>query len=221
MARDISGVRRTPTRLGTNGVQDAHSDSGYARTGRQDLVCMALTLVAIISLNWLPSAAAQGLASSPVRLLGNAVGGVRFRTSQAAAIDKLTTMFGGLKTTELKAHGWCGLTAQSTAFDILFNLFNFERGRFVGYGLGNASGRTAAEPNVVTAAGFRLGATIAQAERIYSWQFVTSSAQGGAWTVKTPTGELVGLLVNPPMTGSADRIDVIGAGYFGCAAMGP
>jgi len=74
---------------------------------------------------------------------------------------------------------------------------------------------------VVTAAGLRLGDTIAQAEKIYGRQFITSAAQGGSWKVKTPTGEMLGLLVSPPITGSTDQIDMIGAGYFGCAAMGP
>lgn len=170
------------------------------------------------SVAWLPSAVAQGAARSPVRLLGDAVGGARFGTSQAAAIDELARMFGNLKTTSFKAIDWCGLTAESTRFDVLFN---FERGKFVGYELGNASGKTAGQPNVVTAAGLRLGDTIAQAEEIYGRQFITSAAQGGSWKVKTPAGEMVGLLVGPPMTGSTDRIDVIGAGYFGCPAMAP
>jgi hypothetical protein len=45
--------------------------------------------------------------------------------------------------------------------------------------------------------------------------------QDGSWTVKTPTGEMVGRRESPPMTGSTDKVDMIGAGYFGCAAMGP
>jgi len=58
-------------------------------------------------------------------------------------------------------------------------------------------------------------------QKIYGRQFITSAAQGGSWKVKTPTGEMLGLLVSPPITGSTDQIDMIGAGYFGCAAMGP
>ncbi len=65
------------------------------------------------------------------------------------------------------------------------------------------------------------GDTIAQADEIYGREFITSAAQGGSWRVKTPTGVLVGLLVGPPMTGSTDQIGMIGAGDFGCAAMGP
>ncbi len=182
------------------------------------LACISLTAVTMASSVWSPFAVAQATARSPVRLVGNAVGGVRFGTSQATAIDELAAMFGSLRTTKLKAIGWCGLTAQSTGTDVLFN---FERARFVGYEIGNASGKTLGQPNVVTAAGLGLGDTIAHAEKVYGKQFITSAAQGGSWKVKTPTGEMVGLLVNPPMTGSSDQIDMIGAGDFGCAAMGP
>ena len=185
--------------------------------GRRTVAYMGLAALTI-SFAWQPSAVARAMSRSPVRLLGNAVGGVRFGTSQSAAIDDLTTLFGSLKTTDFNAIDWCGLTAQSTRFDVLFN---FERGKFVGYELGNASGKTASQPNVVTAAGLRLGGTIAQAEKIYGGRFITSAAQGGSWKVQTPTGEMVGLLVGPPMSGSTDQVDVIGAGYFGCPAMAP
>ena len=178
----------------------------------------ALAVVTVASLAWAPPLVAQTTASSPVRLSGDAVGGVRLGTSQARAIGELATMFARLKTTKLKAIGWCGLTAQSTGHDVLFN---FQRRKFVGYEIGNAYGKTAGQPNVVTVAGLRLGDTIAQAEKIYGQEFITSAAQGGSWKVKTPTGEMVGLLVNPPMTGSSDQVEMIGAGDFGCAAMGP
>jgi hypothetical protein len=181
-------------------------------------VCTALTVVTVASPAWAPPLVAQTTASSPVRLSADAVGGVRLGTSQARAIGELATMFGRLKTTKLKAIEWCGLTAQSTGHDVLFN---FQRDRLVGYELGDAYGKTAGQPNVVTVAGLRIGDTIAQAEKIYGQEFITSAAQGGSWKVKTPTGEIVGLLVNPPMTGSADRVEMIGAGDFGCAAMGP
>ena len=178
---------------------------------------MGLAAATIAILPFLPSARAVATARGNVRLLGNAVGAVRFATSKAKATDELSAMFGSLKTTDLKAIGWCGLTSQSTGLDVLFN---FGRGKFVGYEVGNASGKTAGQPDVATASGLRLGGTIAQAEKIYGRQFSTSAAQGGSWKVKTPTGPLVGLLVGPPMTGSTDQIDMIGAGDFGCAAMG-
>lgn len=169
-------------------------------------------------LSWLPVDVAQATAQRPVRLAGNAVGSVRFGTAQAAAIDDLARVFGSLSTTTLKAIDWCGLTAQSARADVLFN---FERSKFVGYEIGNGSGETSAQPNVATSAGLRLGDTIAQAKEIYGRQFMTSAAKGGSWKVKTPTGEILGLLVNPPMAGSSDKIEMIGAGDFGCAAMGP
>ncbi len=125
---------------------------------------MGLAVLATAILPVLSSAMAVTTTRATVRLVGNAVGGVRFGTSQARAIDELAAMFGSLKTTKLKAIGWCGLTAQSTGLDVLFN---FQRGRFVGYEVGNAYGKTAGQPNVVTAAGLRLGDTIAQAEKIY------------------------------------------------------
>jgi hypothetical protein len=179
---------------------------------------MRLAAVTTATLGFLPSAIAVPTARGPVRLLGSAVGGARFATSEAKAAHELSALFGRLKTTNVKAIDWCGLTAQSTGPDVLFN---FERGKFVGYEVGNASGKTAELPDVVTASGLRLGDTIARAWEIYGRQFITSAAQGGSWKVKTPSGTLVGLLVSPPMTGSADQIDMIGAGDFGCPAMGP
>ena len=125
--------------------------------------CTALAVVTVASLVSAPPLVAQTTTGSPVRLSGDAVGGVRLGTSQARAIGELATMFGHLKTTKLKANGWCGLTAQSTRRDVLFN---FGRGRLVGYELGDAYGKTAGQPNVVTVAGLRLGDTIAQAEKI-------------------------------------------------------
>lgn len=111
--------------------------------GRRMVVAyMGLVAVTMASL---PSAVAQAAARSPVRLLGNAVGGARFGARQATAIDDLATMFGSLKATDLKAIDWCGLTAQSTGLDVLFS---FERGKFVGYELGNASGKTAGQPKL-------------------------------------------------------------------------
>jgi hypothetical protein len=177
-----------------------------------------LVVVTMVSLALFPTPLAHATAPSHVRLLGDAVGGVGFGTKQVRATDELAGMFGSLKTANLKAIGWCGLTAQSSRRDVLLN---FERGRFVGYELGNASGKLGGQPAVVTASGLRLDDTIAQAEKIYGQQFITSAAQGGSWKVKTPTGELYGLLVSPPISGSTDEIDLIGAGDFGCAAMGP
>lgn len=179
----------------------------------------SLAVVTLAGLAWLPAPVAQATAdASPVRLLASAVGVVHFGTTQATAIHDLAALFGSLKTTRFNAVDLCGLTAQSTGHDVLLN---FERGKFVGYEIGNASGKMTGLPNVATAAGLRLGDTIAQAEEIYGRQFITSAAQGGSWKVKTPTGEMYGLLVSPPMIGRTDRIDIIGAGDFGCPAMAP
>lgn len=62
---------------------------------------MGLAAVTMAGLAWRPSAVAQATARSPVRLLGNAVGGVRFGARQATAIDDLATMFGSLKAANL------------------------------------------------------------------------------------------------------------------------
>jgi hypothetical protein len=203
---------------GEPGENPRRSSSMTVSRRRKLAAYTALAVVTVASLASAPPLVAQTTASSPVRLSGDAVGGVRLGTSQARAIGELATIFGRLKTTNLKALEWCGLTAQSTGHDVLFN---FQRGRLVGYELGDAYGKTAGQPNVVTVAGLRLGGTIAQADKIYGQEFITSAAQGGSWKVKTPTGEMVGLLVNPPMTGSTDQVEMIGAGDFGCAAMGP
>lgn len=188
------------------------------RIRREAVWCVALATLALPAAARAAAGGAQAAVHSLVRLLGDGVGGVRFGTSQAVAIGELTTLFGSLKTVDLKPTSGCGLTAESTRPDVLFI---FEKGKFVGYELGNASGKTSGQPDVATAAGLRLGDSVAQAERIYGHQFVMSAAQGGSWKVKTPRGEMVGLLVGPPVTGPTDRVDLIGAGYFGCPAMSP
>lgn len=183
---------------------------------RQAVGCLTLAGVTL-SVVGAAGAGTAASPSSPVRLLGNGVGTVRFGTAQSLAVHELTNLFGTLKTTSLKATDFCGLTAQSTGSDVLFN---FVGAKLAGYEVGNASGKPARQPNVATAAGLRLGDTVAQAKKIYGPRFITSADQGGSWKVKTLTGEVLGLLVKPPMAGPGDQVDVIGAGDFGCPAMG-
>jgi hypothetical protein len=73
-----------------------------------------------------------------------------------------------------------------------------------------------------TAAGLRIGATLAQAQQIYGSAFQTSLAQGGSWSVSTTGGELIGYLsAEPNEPGTAPTIASIEAGSVGCPAMTP
>jgi hypothetical protein len=87
---------------------------------------------------------------------------------------------------------------------------HFERGRFVGYSFRGS--------DMTTRRGLRVGNTLARARRLYGRAFKTSVAQGGSWSVETPTGRLIGYLSDVPPRG---RIASIEAGNVGCAAVTP
>jgi hypothetical protein len=157
--------------------------------------------------------------SGPIVVLENAVGTVPFGTSEAHAISRLESLFGDLRTTDTISTEDCGLTAWASGSNVQFA---FVGQKFVGFEIGSANAKIVAHPDVISSKGLRLGDTIRQAEAIYGSSFTTSAAQGGSWEARTSTGQLLGLLVGPPgPVGSSDQIQMIAAGYLGCAAMTP
>jgi hypothetical protein len=100
----------------------------------------------------------------------------------------------------------------------------FDHQRFVGYGTGSLVGGPGYRdiPNVTTAAGLRIGDTLAQARHIYGNAFRTSLAQGGSWFATTPSGTLSGNLTNEANELTPEpRIADLTAGSVGCPAMSP
>jgi hypothetical protein len=153
-------------------------------------------------------------------LTPTSVGPITFGTPMTPAVASLGVLLGKArpKTTDFAE---CGLASIVTWPN--FTAY-FDHSGFVGYQSANAE-YLSLNPkyiNAETAAGLRAGDTVADAERIYGAAFSTSSSQGGSWTVQLKNGRLVGLLKNPPVpTGPSDQIADIGAGNFGCPAMGP
>ncbi|MGH9016974.1 MAG: hypothetical protein ACRDY1_04415, partial [Acidimicrobiales bacterium] len=153
---------------------------------------------------------------------GDGIGSARFGQPQTQAVDDLTENFGRPSASRPTPADACTIDAELswpggvTAY--------FEHGLFVGYAGGSLlalPGHRVVAGNA-TAAGLRVDDTVATARRLYGTAFTTSSAQGGSWSVSTPTGALHGLLtdvVGGP--GPAPRIADITAGSVGCRAATP
>jgi len=82
---------------------------------------------------------------------------------------------------------------------------------------------------LTTAAGLRVGDTVARARMLYGHQLTISAVQGGAWFASTPAGRLAGYLKDVPVTtdptvgtpASKNTVISIEAGTVGCPAMTP
>jgi hypothetical protein len=156
----------------------------------------------------------------PIILTADSVGPIYFGTPTSTTIADLGTLLGNSKSKRAPGGG-CGLDAQVSWPNFMAY---FESGKFVGYQSANDA-YLSLHPKYIdaqTKAGLWPGDTITEAKQFYGSAFVTSSAQGGSWSVMTRAGKVVGLLKEPPVpTGPSDQIADIGAGYFGCPAMAP
>ena len=86
----------------------------------------------------------------------------------------------------------------------------FDAGRFVGYAT------TGSE--LATARGLRVGDTVAQAQSLYGDDFALSTAQGGSYQLRLPSGQLSGLVDGATATTApaSATIVTIAAGNIGC-----
>jgi hypothetical protein len=155
---------------------------------------------------------------------GNGIGAAQFGQSESVAIANLKETLGAPTRAEpTKYAGNCTVDAYLEWPTMAAYFF---RGRFVGYDSGNLlSGFNFPHviPNASTAAGLRVGDTIAQAQRLYGESFDVLFSQGGSWRVKTSTGLLRGYLTAVPShpTPPVPRIADISAGSVGCPAASP
>lgn len=156
----------------------------------------------------------------PIILTGDSVGPIHFHTPKATTVADLEILLEN-STPKISSGGGCGVDSVVTWPNFMAY---FAKGKFVGYQSANDE-YLSLDPkyiDVETQAGMRPFDTIAQAEHIYGAAFITSSAQGGSWSVATKTGHLIGYLKSPPVpTGPNDQIADIGAGAFGCPAASP
>jgi hypothetical protein len=157
---------------------------------------------------------------SHVVLRGDGLAGAKFGQPETVAIDEIegavgtplhampTNMVGNC--TVDSAMQWPTLTAY------------FSRNSFVGYSTSSLN-RYLLDSNVSTAAGLRIGDSLAKARDLYGDALRTTTAQGGAWSVATSTGTLAGNFTaevdqSPPLN---PRIGDITAGSVGCPAASP
>lgn len=160
-------------------------------------------------------------ASRPILLSGNGIASAVFGQLETSAIPNLEKVLGAPLRVEPTPSNNCTVDAYlqwptMTAY--------FYRQRFVGYGTGSLGGGPGYReiPNVTTAAGLQIGATLPQAQRIYGAALRTSLAQGGSWFAATPTGTLSGNLTNEINRRTpTPRIADITAGSVGCPAASP
>jgi hypothetical protein len=152
-------------------------------------------------------------------LAGDGVAGVRFGESTSSATAGLDRVLGRPSKGPLNEAGNCNIDA-AEQWPALTGFF--DRGVFVGYSTLAANGERLTHGNMQTAAGLRVGDTIAQARQIYGSDFRTSLAQGGSWSVTTADGKFIGYLSGEPnQPGSPPAIMSIEAGSVGCPAATP
>jgi hypothetical protein len=163
-----------------------------------------------------PSAAIVG----HVVLRGDGLAGAKFGQPETVAIDELEGAVG----TPLRAvpTNMAGNCTVDSAMQWPTLTAYFFRNSFVGYGTSSLNGYLL-DSNVSTVAGLRIGDSLAKARDLYGDALRTTTAQGGAWSVTTPTGTLAGNFTaevdqSPPLN---PRIGDITAGSVGCPAASP
>jgi hypothetical protein len=190
--------------------------SGKAQTRRRS----ALLLTGALAMLTVARPSPVSASAEVVVLLGNGTEAAHFGQPEAAAIDGLDKSLGPPESSApISEAGNCTIDA---AMQWAALTAYFDHRRFVGYSTLSAGGDVLWRANVVTAKGLRVGATLAEARRIYGSALRTSYAQGGSWSAKTPAGALDGYLSaevgqrTPP-----PRILSIEAGAVGCPASSP
>jgi hypothetical protein len=172
----------------------------------------SLTVLTMLSVSTMASAGPK-----PLTLTGKGLEIAPLGMNEAAAITSLTHAVGARTISVLAAPGLgnCGVDATATWHSM--TAF-FDHHRFVGVAFGPGL-----IPNVTTAAGLRVGDTLARARVLYPRKLTTSGSQAGTWFAQTPSGRIDGFL--NPSTASAPkpnaRIETIEVGVVGCPAMSP
>lgn len=177
-------------------------------------------MLLIAALSASPASFAGAASSRPtptVTFNGKGLTTLRLGATQPAALARLGRLLGAptsklAPTPDLKN---CGVTAFASWHSLSAY---FDRGRLVGLSAG--PGR---DPLARTAAGLRIGDTLARARQLYGRQLTTSGNNGGSWFARTPSGRIDGFL-GPSGSHSqlpTSRIITIDVGVVGCPAMSP
>lgn len=155
-----------------------------------------------------------------VILWGNRIAGAHFGEPIHNATTTITRTLGMPKPkTPLQAPQDCNVSSLVRWQSLTGYFF---RGHFVGYSTPPLSRHPRPGPPEATAAGLRVGDSLADARRIYGAKLSTSLEQGGAWFVKTAQGRLEGFLsAEPNQHRTEPLIETIEAGAVGCPAISP
>jgi hypothetical protein len=154
-------------------------------------------------------------------LRGNGIGTAYFGQVESVAIADLEEVLGPPPSAVPTPSNNCTIDAY-LLWPTMIAYFDHQR--FVGYPTRSSIGGPGFQeiPNVTTAAGLRIGNTLAQSRRIYGVALTTSLAQGGVWFASTPTGTLAGNLTHEVNESIPQpRISDVTAGSVGCPAMSP
>jgi hypothetical protein len=155
-------------------------------------------------------------AAATVVLRGNGLTIARLGAGETTALAALSRALGAPTSpvTAAPELSNCGVDAIAS-WHALSAYFDHER--LVGLSLGPG-----ARPAGETAAGLRVGDTLARARSLYPGRLRTSTNQGGAWFARTPSGSLDGFLApSDGKPGPRSRILTIDVGVVGCPAMSP
>jgi hypothetical protein len=166
-----------------------------------------------------PPAAHSGRSSIvPVRnvLAGDRIGRAIFGESPATVVRRLDALLGRAPSNPYHATGAGGGVDHEIRWPGLEVFFG--RGRFVGYSYGEPK-QASGEPVLATRKGLRVGDPVADGERLYGQAFRVSAEQGGAWSVNTPHGRLLGFTSD--VTNPKGKVLTIEAGHVGGPALTP
>ncbi|HEY1650450.1 MAG TPA: hypothetical protein VGG09_01080 [Acidimicrobiales bacterium] len=195
---------------------------------RQTLIVLtaAAALTIVLDLASAREASAHTKTNAPsahvIVLRGNGIGRAVFGQTETAAAANLRAALGSPSSPRpVSMAGNCTIDA---ALEWSTMSAYFFHGHFVGYATGSmleGPGEVKV-PDVTTAAGLRIGDTLAAAARLYRGSWRTSYAQGGSWFAKTSTGTFSGYLTSEVnSTKPVPRIADITAGSVGCPAASP
>ncbi len=160
-------------------------------------------------------------------LAGNGLGTVIFGRSREDVITALTPLLGRARSGYKRMPPECGVDHTIT-WPTLTGYFRSDR--FVGYQYGEP-GTTAAPraPShgaaLATTRGLAIGDKLARGRRLYGAAFKISAAQGGSFTITTPSGRLSGYAWVGAKARSVlsptNLVATVDAGDVGCPALSP
>lgn len=179
-------------------------------------VAVAVTAAAVFSSPQPPAtpspigAALRGAAAGRALLQPTGLGAIRLGQPTAGAVAALQQLLGTPRTASPQPDPSCDVNSYLAWPG--FSAY-FDAGRFVGYATTGSA--------LATARGLRVGDTVGGAQSLYGDDFTVSTAQGGSYRLRLPSGQLSGLLDGATATTipTSATIVTITAGAIGCPGL--